>query len=231
MSTVLQMREARLQRAYRFAALYTEGFTLDAIGQAHDITRERVRQLLAEIGVTGKDGGARVVAAANEARRAAQSVARRNARCIAALGCDHATAVTLNGDVCFYRPGSLTLAFIRQRQNARNRGIGWSLTFPEWFSIWEKSGHLAERGVGRDKFCMARKGDVGPYAAENVYITTIAENGRDYQMKRNRGVRGWRYRPENTRKPYVVHMSKKYIGSFATEAEANAAYLAAKQSS
>jgi DNA-binding transcriptional regulator YiaG len=67
-------------------------------------------------------------------------------------------------------------AFSNQKSQAYIRGVEWNLTFEQWYKIWVDSGHLDERGQGRDKYCMGRKGDVGPYSIDNVEIITNREN-------------------------------------------------------
>ena len=63
-----------------------------------------------------------------------------------------------------------------QRMRAKNRGVGWEMTFPEWWSIWESSGRWEERGIRMGSYVMARTGDVGPYAVWNVRIDTARNN-------------------------------------------------------
>ncbi|MGQ7908603.1 hypothetical protein [Burkholderia sp. BC1] len=68
--------------------------------------------------------------------------------------------------------------FNSQKYSAKQRGIEFHLTFEQWWNIWQQSGVYHLRGVGKDKYCMGRFGDVGAYALGNVYICTNAENGR-----------------------------------------------------
>lgn len=70
----------------------------------------------------------------------------------------------------------LKLAFYSHRHTARAHGRAFLLTFDQWFEIWQASGHLKERGRKRGQYCMARFGDVGPYAVGNVRICTVTEN-------------------------------------------------------
>lgn len=69
--------------------------------------------------------------------------------------------------------------FCEHRCGARARGIPFLLTFEEWMKIWIDSGHWQERGLGRGKYNMARFGDVGPYAVDNVKIIKHEENSRE----------------------------------------------------
>jgi hypothetical protein len=62
------------------------------------------------------------------------------------------------------------------KASAKQRGIPFLLTYPQWLSIWEASGHLDERGPRMDQYCMARYGDSGAYEVGNVRIITCEDN-------------------------------------------------------
>lgn len=194
------------QAAHRridMASRYLAGETLQAIGDTYGITRERVRQVIKKVGLTGADSGRRLRAKLREDERAAQVKARRDARTMKRYGCDYDTANRINGGQFFNKNGTPVKAFWNQKWSATyTRKIEWRLTLPEWYAIWEASGHLHERGRGRDGYCMARFNDVGPYAVGNVYITSIAGNVRDYQAAlKVRGVvcpDGWTRLPEKS---------------------------------
>jgi len=70
-------------------------------------------------------------------------------------------------------------AYTQQKSNANQRNVGFELSFSEWLALWHWSGKLEERGRGKDKYCMARIGDDGPYSICNVYITQNAKNVSD----------------------------------------------------
>lgn len=70
-------------------------------------------------------------------------------------------------------------AFNSQRCHARDRGIEFKFSFPEWLRIWRASGKLAERGRLPQQYCMARFGDVGAYETTNIKIITNLENWRE----------------------------------------------------
>jgi hypothetical protein len=67
-------------------------------------------------------------------------------------------------------------AYSVQKRNAKQRGIEWRFTFQEWWAWWQVDNRWANRGMGRDNFVMARKGDQGPYSPDNVYCATHAQN-------------------------------------------------------
>lgn len=220
-------------RAASMLALYRAGYTLQQIGDQQGITRERVRQLMAKhFGVNHADGGAHVLAVKNEARRRT----RRNDRCLRKYGCSWeqmaevkkvSRAMKKAGRGFFSRPMG---AFTSQRHNAGNRGIGFELTFWQWWCIWQESGHWAERGRGQG-YVMCRRGDVGPYAVGNVFIAKAAENsaeGQNYKrldptlpmgVKRTKSGRYRAFRSLNGQ--------KLHLGTHDTPELAHAAYLMA----
>ena len=70
-------------------------------------------------------------------------------------------------------------AFTQHKSNARQRCVEFLFTFEQWRDWWLATGKFDQRGRGRDKFCMRRHGDVGPYSIDNVFCGTNAENVRD----------------------------------------------------
>lgn len=174
------------ERTERMCALYRSGWTLQEIGDEYGITRERVRQVIGVRGLKREHGGVRKRAVDNARRRRAALESRWDPRYMEHFGADLATVRRLNGGHRGHKKGTLAWSFHNQKNAAKHRGVAWELTFPEWIVIWELSGHLHERGRGYG-YCMARKGDTGPYAIDNVYITTCAGNAQDAQSRR-RGV-------------------------------------------
>lgn len=65
--------------------------------------------------------------------------------------------------------------------DAKRRGIAFLLTFDEWLGIWKTSGRLKQRGHGRGRYVMARRGDRGGYEMGNVEIILFEENARAYR--------------------------------------------------
>lgn len=237
-------------------ALYRAGHTLAAIGDLYDVTRERIRQLLWKAGVEPTSGGCAVRSIINKARRDSAARKRMDQRRRAVFGCDLTTFIAITGGRQAH--GRIASLYVRQKENARKRGISWELTLPEWMHVWRDSGHWDERGRGAGSYCMARHGDVGPYSVANVYITTCAENVRHYQAAlKVRGVRcadgylrlpekagkadgrpryqgavagagrGWTFAKRSKKNPYQVVAVGRYVGCYATEEAARAAYLAA----
>lgn len=188
------------EREVRVVQLYTTGHTLQQIGTVYGITRERVRQILKKAGFAGSDGG---VAKRKQKRLEAKAQARLlrdEAKAQAAFGCGFDELLKHNDGKRGWTKGSKSRAFIQQRRAAQHRGIEWLMAFPEWCRVWDESGHWNERGRTANGYVMARRQDFGPYAAWNVYITTLAQNVVDYQAElKRRGVEcpdGYRRLPE-----------------------------------
>jgi hypothetical protein len=172
-----EMRVIRHARAEKMAESYRAGQTLQAIGNAHGISRERVRQLLEEIGIRASDGGMHA-RAAERRREQIEQVERACMRRWGVTRAEYKAIAAQYGSHNKYNHRSPFMRYTRQRENARKRGIAWNFTFADWWRIWQVSGKwdLMGRGFG---YVMARKGDCGPYAPDNVYICTSSQNAKD----------------------------------------------------
>lgn len=203
-------------RERAMAALYRDGQTLQQIGDAYNITRERVRQLLDRSGLTAQDGGQSRKTADLRAKRAEV----REQRCLATHGCSTSEYKTI--------PNRARFAFRSQRSCAGHRGIGWELTIWQWWVIWQQSGHWQERGRGQG-YCMCRHGDTGSYALGNVFIASARLNTSQGNKKNDLPLGVTFSRAKS--KPFAAHRSfggKNYsLGTFETAALAHAAYLSA----
>jgi DNA-binding CsgD family transcriptional regulator len=163
-------------RDLEMADLYRSGMTLDAIGVRFGLTRERVRQILAKLGVPA--GAARTIRKIESAKtKERQRRAIWDQHCQAVYGCSFGLAHELNDGKVFSSASSAARRYVDQRRNSIRRGINWEITFPEWMSVWRESGKWEERGRG--KYVMARIGDSGGYKIGNIQIITASQNSRD----------------------------------------------------
>lgn len=206
-------------RVQQMVALYRSGKTLNDIGQQYGLTRERVRQLMTKFyGIRAPDGGIHKTAEVNRGK----FEAKRNARSLRKWGCNFDQYVLLRD---MYKP---TRAYASQRQNAAKRGVGWELNLWQWWSIWQQSGKWAQRGRGQG-YMMCRKGDLGPYAVDNVFIATGPENSLEGSKKKSGlpiGVRkNKKYAGYSAKRS--INGKKLYLGSYPTPELAHAAYLTA----
>ena len=165
-----------LPRVKRMIKMYLSGKTQAQVADHFGVTRQRVQQCFIREGIDRAAGGAHLVAK----RKADKAEKARDARYLKRYGCtyrEHRLLVQMGKLTT--RDRSPIGAFVRQKTNARLRGIGWELKLWEWWTIWQESGQWEKRGRGHS-FCMARNGDVGPYSKKNVYICTCAKNASDH---------------------------------------------------
>lgn len=173
-----------IDRLEAMRELHRSGWTLQRIGTAFELSRERIRQILSEAGVTKGDGGRTVITISRRRQLRCGLSEARERRALRTYGCSHAKAVELNDGRNVSDSSGRAHIYRRQRQNAKTRRIGWKLTFPEWRQMWDESGRWEERGRGLGKYCMARQADSGPYSVANCYICQNLENILDgYQVR------------------------------------------------
>lgn len=240
-STEPGLKASLSSRAEQIRQSFLAGLTMAQIGEIHSMTRERVRQILEKQGITRSDGGKSVSTKAKRTARAAATAAKRDARCLKTYGCTYISIELICGPRVAVARNPATHKYVQQMLNAGARGIEFNMTFPQWWAVWQASGKWNERGRGQG-YVMARTGDIGPYAVGNVYICTQSQNSKDSYLKTSSAERaikramnpnaksrlgsgrGWTYLAKE-KKPYQVTVGKRYIGMFATEQEARAAYL------
>lgn len=153
---------------------FRSGKTLAEIGTRFGISRERVSQLLEKYGIDAKTGGG----AERARQRRANRIATRDADSMRVWG-----MLPSERELWRRTMPKPYLAYQRQKANAGKRGIPWEFTLADWWSVWEKSGKWELRGIGAGRFVMGRKGDVGPYAKDNVEIITHEQNSKDCRAK------------------------------------------------
>jgi hypothetical protein len=169
--------EARNQEWIR---LFRSGVTTPEIGAQHGVTARSVSRILRAYGIDRSEGGKE--AAARLRDEAAK--AKRLADYFYSLDC---SPVDFDSTAQFK---AALHAYRRQSTRAAQRGIGWEMTFGQWWRIWIESGRWEERGRSHaGSAVMSRKGDVGPYSVGNVRITTLADNFTESHAVRGHNVR------------------------------------------
>lgn len=183
------MKNARnIKRELEMCEAYMAGETLRHIGERYGFSRERARQLITRHGLNASHGGQHVTSTVNQIERAIsirnKRIAKEESRYMKYLGCSKDVFAALTGAEWSWtihtsqssrNPG---VAYMNQKRYAEYRGIEWRMTFPEWWKVWQDSGHWEQRGRGQG-YCMGRYGDTGPYSPDNVYICTIGQNFSD----------------------------------------------------
>lgn len=179
MSTWPITRPDTLAKAKHAVLLYRSGLTLQAIGDQFGVSRERIRQYVAEFGLSRLHGGRHVAAERNAKKRfIAENKRRRerNKRYLAKYGYSKDELLKMCDGKLTNRHGPVIR--FREARNVLKRYSEWTLTFREWWQVWERSGRWKERGKGRGNFVMARIDRSRGFCKGNVHITTHENNLR-----------------------------------------------------
>jgi hypothetical protein len=161
-----------MRRERGIVAMYRSGTTLQKIGAAYGISRERVRQIVERNGVNRCDGGQHVASLEKKRRKRGFE----EALCFARFGCTLAELKEI-------RAARGAKAYSSHKQHAAIRGIEWEFSLGQWWRVWKESGKWHLRGRHSGQYVMARFGDVGPYAPHNVEIKTCNENIKEVRAR------------------------------------------------
>lgn len=222
--------------------MYRSGSTLENIGGAYGISRERVRQIIASTGLTRIDGGSSIRCFLNSSKKISAAKAA-NEKTEARISSTWAMSLdNYKAHVAEYgstsNPASPMSKYKQQRSNAKRRGIAWDFTFPEWWGVWQESGKWSERALRKDGYVMARWGDgVVPYSVGTVHICTQSENSKESFIVSPHAVRfanspsnlgsglGYTILKKCTRNPFLVQIAGKSLGTYPTAELAREVYL------
>lgn len=135
-AVVQKPQRQRLSRAARLADQYINNpVPLEYLAAQEGVTRERIRQLLAEVGVSGKDSALRNQANSLSAMQAQILIQKREARCQKNYGCDLATFYRITGLKRFGRDGLLIKKFWEHKNYAQRTRIPWELTLEQYATV------------------------------------------------------------------------------------------------
>jgi DNA-binding CsgD family transcriptional regulator len=169
-------REKKDDRILTMKKLYRSGKTLEEIGNEFGLTRERVRQLMQ---MKAKDGGKSVRSLLVQKEKAEHKKIEGERSSHRVYGCSAKIVETIQGALSKTTYGSPCVTYIQHKKAAFDKATEWQFTLETWWRIWQGSGKWPLRGRGRDRYCMARIGDTGPYSPDNVHIITNAENSAE----------------------------------------------------
>lgn len=209
------------QRDTDIINLYKNGHTLQEIGDNYGLSKQRVSQILKVLGVSRQEGGAALRAATALAKHNAQRDAKYRNHWGHSFE-EHRKLLRLSRSKSKYC--TPIGAFCNQRRSAKQRGIPWYLTFSEWWSVWEGSGKWHWRGRGQQGYVMSRKGDVGAYELNNVFIQQSIMNNSNTPRKQSGLPTGVTYQKGRFEVKKMRDGIRYYVGVFGTPIEAAATY-------
>lgn len=173
-------------REERMAISFRTGKTLAEIGAEHGITRERVRQLLKKLGITGNGGGVQ----ARKRKKVASRAASLDEKSMKRYG--------MTREEIRRAKGTYGRRIVDTYRFHKHNAIGtlkaeWDLLFVDWLACWVASGHMAERGRGRGYY-MVRKDRRLPYRVGNIEVIRGSEFQSRVRMEeyaQGRGMIHW----------------------------------------
>ena len=201
----------RKERLERIVAMCRQNISLEGIAEVEGVTRERIRMILNDAGYNVKDLRTPVVTADPRALR------EQNTQDKYGLSWD---------ELLEAREKGWTKDWARDRRNALNRGIEWSLRLGDWLQIWQASGKMHLRGRGRDKYGLTRIDESKGYQLGNAFVQPLLNTMRKSRRKavrNNPGEEGVYMLLAGTSRPWIAKYHRTIIGRFATKEEAIAA--------
>lgn len=169
------------------------GETLQEIGDALGVTRERIRQIALKGGATGQTGRLKrkELRAKTAEERRADFLDRREGRYQGAYGCSYAEVIALNSGLPLTHPESRALGYRYWVRNVLivSKSSG-NLNFPQWCAVWGDKWN--ERGRGT-KYRIARIDRTKAFTTDNV----ICERG-DESISRHRKMNPWSCSPASS---------------------------------
>jgi DNA-binding CsgD family transcriptional regulator len=153
---------------------YTEEpVTLEQIAAKENITRERVRQILKEHGITAANGRRR---ASISARIGQKAVLGREAHCQSSFGCSWSEFTQLTGcaRIIGARHHPLVARYWYTKNHAQRLHAEWNISLPQFAAIVGNRLHLIARRS--DGLVLRRIDPAKPYTTDNVELVTLREN-------------------------------------------------------
>lgn len=175
--SVLEENSFMYLRMLAVVGAYRSGKTLEETATFLNLTRERVRQIQVKARALGilemHEGGASLRSKNLDYERRRNKMAMEEKRIRKFFGCGREEFYRLNEGYSAWAGKNYqnrrSVVYIHQKR-AAVRSAEWKLTFPEWWSVWEKSGNWAFHGRGKGKMTLARLDNNKPFEIGNVAI-------------------------------------------------------------
>lgn len=160
------------ERNKAIAELYKTGKTFQEIGEQYELTGERVRQIVKSIGIYRNQGGAYIKSKARMDASEKKRLQSWDKRSFKKYGCSYEEVKRISGGRL---SDGIARNYINQRNSSMQRGIEWSISFPDWVDAWKSSGNWNNRGCSEDGYCLARKDFTVGFTKDNVVVEKLSK--------------------------------------------------------
>ncbi len=173
------------KRIQKIAQHYLAGKTCAAIAENVGVTAERVRQILRGLGIKRQQGGVslrtrrRMQAQEAEKLRKFERLARRYYHCtneeVEAVIRAWRALSAAHRKLPHWAHRSPLHRFRVFHASLKNRHRTVTLTLPEWWALWEESGHWTTYGRGRNKHHMEVRHPERPVDVRNLVVVASSD--------------------------------------------------------
>ena len=150
---------------------FRSGETTQQLGKAYNVSRQRIQQVLAGAKIRRRHGGQSKITERKRVEKKIIKETKLTRRLEAKYGI---TSQELRLILRDERLESWQY-YIRQRINCATRLIEFNMTFPEWVSVWDKSGKWEQRGLARTSYVMCRINTDKGFNIDNVHIVQFKD--------------------------------------------------------
>lgn len=162
------------ERARYYYKLY-KNHTLQEIGDMEGISRERVRQVMAVLGVSAEDGIAYKRRQKRRKEREKEKQKKKDRQCKRSYGCTWEEFSKITGnDEGISRDSRIVQMYHTHKRNAQRRHIKWELSLPEYYEIIAP--HLDNFGLRKSGLVLSRQDKRKGFTKNNTKLMTLSEN-------------------------------------------------------
>jgi len=157
---------------------FQDGKTQSDLAREHNITPQRVSEIIRNQGITGKDGGRTLTIARNKAAM----LSAKEEKCQDEFGITLEEKARI-GKMYFRKRFTPTAHYNKHKHQITKRGGRFELTFPQWWSLWMESGKWSRYGRANGEYVMTLKPRCKVFKEGNVEIILFRE-----MLHRSRGL-------------------------------------------
>jgi len=144
--------------------------TMQDISDELGISKQRVHQILKSNNIKANDGGKKLKIKLSKAQKKINNKQKRQRSILRQYGCTEKEALMINGGKPLNTVGTPAYKYKCYCHNLNKKDIDCNLSFPEWYSVWQKSGKYGQMKPGRGGYSLVRKDTSAPASVGNVEV-------------------------------------------------------------